>query len=600
MNDAAMSSQIKSDRRDHPLTLEMVAIGAVFLAALALSLSRVDTTDTPIHLATAREAFATGHWPIRNTFSYTYPDYPLYQQYPIYQTLLYLVYAVGGWQGLSILLCGMWLIILLLLIRWSGGFRLAAKLNVAWLLAVLGLRQRMILRPDVLTILLFVCLLLMVDTYRQRKIWVAAGFVVVQWLMANSHQLYPLGLAVQGALLTHVLLTTWMGDRWGISKEDGRLPLWPLAIALAASLVACLATPIGLEIIQASAHTANTLFYYRKYTDELVPFYTKTPVLVIVVLATGLAAVGFWKARKNWQLFDLLLWLIAAGVVSAAIRGVALYTAVCVGLYARIWVRARSSRPGVATPPLGRTDSRKMIGRVAAASLTLGVSFLVCYTLWVKPPRGLVGGIQPGIGMALGVWPSKTIEFLKRYPPPGRMLNIPWYTGNALIWGLFPQQRVFVDPRFETYPRSFLLESIHAESDDALLAKQISQYQPGWIVAGMWRRDIRERMANLIRVGGWVLVQVDTEFMVLVRNSAENAAYVASHRLDPGQISPQDYLDEKSYPDLLALQQIQVASFFRDLGWSENSRELILKAEPLSDRFGTVRDALTEFRKSYP
>lgn len=202
--------------------------------------------------------------------------------------------------------------------------------------------------------------------------------------------------------------------------------------------------------------------------------------------------------------------------------------------------------------------------------------------------------------MAVGPWPSKAIEFLRQYPPPGQMLNIPWYTGNPLIWELYPQQRVFVDPRFEAYPRSFLLESIQAEGDDGILAKQISQYRPGWIVAGMWRRDIRQRMATLIREGEGVLVYADTVFMVLVRNSGENAAYIAAHRLNPEQISPQDYLDGRSDPDLLALQQIRVASFLMDLGVPEPSRDLVRKAEPLADRYGTVREALEEFRRNYP
>ncbi len=600
MKDAPRPIQGRNDTGDLLLTLEKIALGAVFLATFAFSLIRVDMTDTPWHLATAREAFSTGHWPIRNTFSYTHPDYPLYQQYPIYQTLLYLVYSIGGWRGLSILHCAMWMVILPLWLRWGGDLRAAARLNAAWVLAVLGFHQRMILRPDILTILLFVCLLQLVDIYRRGRVWVAAAFVVVQWLMVNSHQLYPLGLATQGALLIHVALARRLGGRWGISAEDGRLPIWSLAIGLTASVLVCLATPLGLEIIRAPAHTASSLYYHRKHVDEFIPFYAYSPTLVIVTISTGLAAVGLWKSRRNWQPFDLLLWLIAAGVVSAAIRGVAIYTAVCVGVFARSWVKARKSGTGIVAPPVKGTGSWKMLGRVAAASITLCICFVVCYTLWVSRPRALLGWTQAGVGMAVGPWPSKAIEFLKRYPPPGRMLNIPWYTGNPLIWELYPEQRVFVDPRFEAYPRSFLLESIQAEGDDAVLAKQISQYQPEWIVAGMWRQDIRQRMANLIREEGWVLVYADTVFMVLVRNSAQNAAYISAHQLNPGQITPQDYLDGRSDPDLLALQQIRVASLLRDLGVPETSRELIRKAEPLADRYGTVRDALEEFRRNYP
>jgi hypothetical protein len=584
-----------------PLAIEKIAVGALFLATLALSLVRMDMVDTPVHLATAREAFATGHWPVTNTFSYTYPEHPLYQQYPLYQTLLYLVYVVGGWEGLSILHTAVWLLILPLWLRWGGGLRAAALLNAAWLLALIGLRQRMLLRPDILTILLFVCLLLAVDSYRRGKTWVASLFVVLQWLMVNSHQLYPLGLATQGALLIHIVTAKRLGGRWRISAEDGKLPLWPLVLALVLSVLVCFATPLGLEIIRTPLYTASTVYYHRRHVDELIPFFAKPATLVMVTLATVLVGASFWKSRKNWQPFDLFLWLMVGGIVSVAIRGVALYTAVCVGLFARSWVQARSSRAGAVERQVGWMGSAGMITRLAAACLTVAVCFVVCYLQWVSPPRGLLGGgMQPGIGVALGVWPTKAMEFLKSYPPPGRMLNMPWYTANWLIWDLYPQHRVFVDPRFEAYPRSFLLDSIEAEKDDALLANEISRYQPNWIVAEVRRRDIQQRMANLLRTGEGVLVHADTVLMVLVRNTAENAPYIAAHRLDPGQISPQDYLDGNSYPDLLALQQIRVASLLGDLGQSEMSRKLIREAQPLAGRYGAVRDALEEFHRTYP
>ena len=79
--------------QDNPRPVEYVALGALLIATVAFSLIRIDMTDTPWHLATARLAFDTGNWPVQNTFSYTYPEYPLYQQYPVYQSLLYLVYS---------------------------------------------------------------------------------------------------------------------------------------------------------------------------------------------------------------------------------------------------------------------------------------------------------------------------------------------------------------------------------------------------------------------------------------------------------------------------------------------------------------------------
>src|SRR4051812_1066219 len=74
----------------------------ILVAAAALSLLRVMAVNLPWHLATARLAQATGHWPAVNTFSYTFPDYPAYQQYPVFQAVMWAIFRGAGWAGLSV------------------------------------------------------------------------------------------------------------------------------------------------------------------------------------------------------------------------------------------------------------------------------------------------------------------------------------------------------------------------------------------------------------------------------------------------------------------------------------------------------------------
>ena len=57
------------------------------IAAVAFAVIRVQPVNLPWHLATARLAEATGHWPSVNTFSYTFPEHPVYQQYPAFQAV---------------------------------------------------------------------------------------------------------------------------------------------------------------------------------------------------------------------------------------------------------------------------------------------------------------------------------------------------------------------------------------------------------------------------------------------------------------------------------------------------------------------------------
>ena len=577
-----------------PLVAEWTALAAVFVAAIAFSLIRIDMTDTPWHLSTARLAFTMGHWPISNTFSYTYADYPLNQQYPIYQTLLYFVYSIGEWEGLSLLNSFFWIVIFGLWILWGGSLRCASILNVAWFLGLLGLQRRMVLRPDLMTFFLLILLLHLIDMYRKGRTWIAALFVPIQLFMANSHQLFPLGLAVQGGLLFHLFVVRGWGSRWGISTEDRNAPIWPVGLALAGSALACLGTPLGLGIVNVTSHTLTSLSSHREHVQEFAPFYLDPYATVLVILATSAAIVGFFRRRMRWQPFEAFLWILAIALLWTAIRGMPYYLITCVSIFARSFCNLPETL--YHQVPYGRWPKIRGLARVVCAILTIELCLFIVYMRWVSPPR-ILGGTQPGIGLALGVWPQSAIDFIKRYPPPGRMFNISWYSGNPLIWELYPEYQVFVDPRFETYPRGFLLEAIRAETDQIVLEGLLSDYQPSWIVGWIKQRTVRERLASLLKEGRWCLVHADTVFMILVRNTPENQWYIAAHRILPQDISPTDFLE--SEPDLLALQQIRIAGLYRDLGLPEKSQEMIQMVEATAHRFPEVRNALATYLKEY-
>ena len=76
----------------HPF--DRLAFLFLLIIIVLLSLSRIAPTDTAWHLTTARQFYENGTWLTTNTFSYTHTDYPLYQQYTLYQSLIYFVWEV--------------------------------------------------------------------------------------------------------------------------------------------------------------------------------------------------------------------------------------------------------------------------------------------------------------------------------------------------------------------------------------------------------------------------------------------------------------------------------------------------------------------------
>ena len=540
-------------------------------------------TDTPWHLATARMAFQNGFpgtWITTNTFSYTHPGHVLAQQYPIYQSLLYGVYRLLGFDGLSILNCASWVGTLLLWMYWGGGLRLAGQLNLVWALVMFGLQRRMILRPDMLTMPLFVVLLLLIEVYRTKERsrgWAAIGMVFVQFLMANTHQLFILGIAVQVIFLAHLLAVRAAGGRFGILNADRGLPLGPMAFALAGSLVSCLASPLGLKILQVPLITADSLKSHRWSVAEFAPLSGMPYAMALVVIGAILAATGFFLVRRGWQPYEFGIWLLGISLAAAANRGAAFSVAISGAVFSRSFARylqaKEAGEPALRSERLnGPLGSKRII--------TLALTFSACLVMmnyrWVQPSYGMDSVVQPGIGRSLGQWPDAAIDFLKKDMPPGNMINLSWYSGNTLIWELYPRAKVFVDPRFESYPREFLLKAIAAQGRDDLLDELIAAYRPTWMVGEVRLESLQQRAAHLMGTGEWKLVFVDPVFFLLVRVAPETREYLERHALEVELPEPAGFVEAPS--DLRNEQLRRVAGFYRTIGRKEEADELLGKS----------------------
>ena len=181
----------------------------IIVTGVALALIRVMAVNLPWHLATARLALATGHWPEVNTFSYTFPDYPLYQQYPAFQAAMWAIFRVAGWAGLSAATAVGWVAAFLLIVRWAGPLRQGARFHVLWMLALWALQRRMVLRPDMFSMLAFGVELLALDAFARGRTRALALVPLAHLLWTNSHQLWPLSLVIQAMFVADL---AWRRD----------------------------------------------------------------------------------------------------------------------------------------------------------------------------------------------------------------------------------------------------------------------------------------------------------------------------------------------------------------------------------------------------
>lgn len=556
-----------------PLPLERLALGVLIACVAVVMTVRVSDIDTPWHLATARMAWEGPGWPTSNTFSWAQPDAPLNHCYPLYQSLLWVVYQAGGWVGLSLLGSALWLLALGLWVQWGGGWRVAALASPLWCVPVYVCYMRRLLRPEMLTVVWLACLLLAFERYRRGGRWWAAAFVPLLWAMSASHPtLYPLGVGLVLSFAIHALMARWLGGRLGIADDDAALPVWPLLLGLAGGLLACAASPLGEGIFLVPLRMLGQFEGYGgAETAELASTFAN-PISARVAYL-GLASLALWAALswRRWQPYEAAVLVMGLVPMLAAVRGLPFFAPVAAALAGRALARLEAPRwPG---------GGRALLG--AAVSVAFAASLL---HTWVVEPNRTLRTPQSGVGLAHGQWGSATLDALRADLPPAEIFNMPWRTANPLIWGLYPERRIYVDPRFESFPAPFVLEAAEAMRSPEVLARVLARERPAVIVAGMRYGQAMRRCRELIASGGWRPTHCCAQLLVLAR-----ADQAWGERIDLDAPAPiAGLIEAPASEDLRGMQLVRVIRALRLLGAERRAAALAPELRRLAARHPVV------------
>ncbi len=367
-----------------------------------------------------------------------------------------------------------------------------------------------------------------------------------------------------------------VAPRFGLSGADREVALRPPVAALLGSVAVLMLSPLGPRVYAVPLQTLQTVLVQGQaahtgaQAQELAPVWTDPIALAVVLVLLPVLGWTLWRTRGRWSLFELGLVALGVLMVAAAVRGVHFFALIAAATLTRLHARQPH-------PILPRESPVHVAGALAATGLAL----LLAWALQRGDPAYLT--VQRGVGRTHGEWADHTIEFLQQAPPPGPMLNLGWVVGNHVIWGLHPHQPVFVDPRWEAYPKPFLGQAIAAMHSDEALASLIETWDPGYIVAEQRLPDVQQRIGSLVGSGNWSLVHVDTLLVVLVRESPASADYLHERRLDPGTLDIPDWLPQ--HPQLHAQQQIRMARMYSALGRDDLAAPLIEAASACEGPF---------------
>lgn len=359
--------------------------------------------------------------------------------------IFYLIYIAGGFGALSFFkstVVALTFGLLYLALKQTGKDRLVALALV--LLAIFAVRFRLLMRPDVLTFLLFVSTYYIVDRYRKGINAPLYLVPVIMLLWANLHGGYIAGIVLLGTVMAAECCKSMVAGKFGL-KPAGIMKLDRLKSLSICGLISALLVvlnPAGLEVykplkrfllshtdLATSVATARlgewqplSLYHFKGLG---ICFTSEYGVVLLLVLISSLFVL------KRLDFTDLLLsgGFFYASIVSIRFIPVAVF--VMVPFIYRNYCTALDS---------GLTTSYKraitvIIAVTAITGLGLGIAGLS------TPPA-----LSAGLGVKAGKFPEGAVKFIKDNGIDGNIFNT-YGIGGYLIWAFYPERRVFMDGR---------------------------------------------------------------------------------------------------------------------------------------------------------
>jgi len=595
-----------------------VVFALLFLATIPM-LTKIFTSDFGTHIAIGREIIRSGSVTDKEFLNYPSLGMHIPNGEWGFQALLYLVFSAGGVYAVSFLCWAVVFGIYLLLHRSMTLRGADPYLAVFAIFAFSGfLRIRIQPRPEIFTYLFIALTIFLFAEYyfgEKKKLLYLFPPLILVW--ANMHPSYLIAFALCGAFFVDGLArAAWKKElRWDQLKQWVILPV----LVGGVGLIVCGLNPHGYDAILTPLHLlsrgkgggaggSSILMSISELTPVkgtgMFVYYKAAAVFAAFSLLLGIIG-------RRVYLLDLFLFAIAfkgAWDSARAVSMMGLFLSPGASLHLTgFWERTRewfaSGRsPDRRGPVEGkgkrketkkeRKKGRKNIPVPASApepspgGLSWGRVAVLAMILVTLVSFGAVtlsfsfSQLQYGIGMTEHKFSFAAAEFLRKYPIPGKMFNF-FDIGGFLDWQLYPKALTFIDGR--TYNQEVFRE--HQIVTGALPGWEeiLRKYGITYIVLKSVDSSgqVLPIVPALSRDPGWSLVFADGLFVIFVRNSPENRAYVAKHQISKG-ILPRQIIAESYHYLYLGVSPVvayaNITNMYLTLGNRQAAIDVLRKA----------------------
>ncbi|MFZ4521654.1 MAG: tetratricopeptide repeat protein [Bacteroidales bacterium] len=433
----------------------------VSILVFTISLRQLSDPDLGFHLKYGKWIVTNLQVPTTDQSTYTVTDHAYTDLHWLFQVIIYGVYKVAGYTGISLFVCLLSVMLfLLVLLRLRNGKVPLSLTSIALLTTFLVIEPRITPRPEMFTFIFLTFTLFILDRYTGQRKNLLYLLPITMLLWSNMHALFILGLLTISIYFAGITVRTRKIDR-------------KLLIVTLLSWLMCLINPYGingfslpLELL--TRFDPNNI--YNQHIQEFIPFFLQTrfvlrDFLFIMLLLLGSLVIIPLIRKRN--LHEVLLLLIFGFLAITSIRNIPLFVIVAVPILGR--------------EALGLTLMTRPKKR--AAGIILFVSLIIITLALI--PRLITNAYyrennsfnRTGTGLDPLHQPAGAASFLLHNHLGGRMLNSIGF-GGWLSWTL--PQPVFMDGRLEVMQESIYMEVTRSWSNG--LPDLISKYKPELII----------------------------------------------------------------------------------------------------------------------
>jgi hypothetical protein len=479
---------------------------------LSLSLSSggflLSDADTGWHIRAGEFILATFSVPKQDIFSFITPPPHWINHQWLSEVIMALVYQSWGLTGVVIFFS------LLISLSYSMLFKLIQKergnIFLAVLIILLTIASSIfhwLARPHIFSLLLFVASYYLLERFQSGRIRALYFFPPLILFWVNLH-----GGFISGLILILIYLVG-NSAKSVLSRDEDRGLYRQKAKALTLTLCACLfvslINPYGLDMVLYPLKLISKKFVMDHMAEFQSPNFHHLLLLpskyflLLMILVIGIS-------KRNLDVIEILLIVVFVNMALVSQRFIPLFCIVAAPIFVRNsqWIFSQTKNRFV---DLFQKKSMGISSMDASGSgyLWLVVGFLIV-TLALATSR-----IEYKFDETRK--PVEAVSFLKKVSLEGNMFNDDEF-GDYIIYGAYPQYKVFMDSRVEMYGEDHFKDYLAVVYLKHGWENIIEKYNINWMILDSDSIFSRHLMGR----NDWKIIYSDKVANIFVRNKSQN------------------------------------------------------------------------------